>query len=205
METLESLFAGPFGPVIIFGLRIIDVSLSTMRILLAVRGHKMVVPVIGFFEVLIWVFAVGNAIRYLDSGWHVLGYAAGFSTGSIVGLLIEERLAIGYATIRIVSRHAGVEMADALRALGFGVTEFGALGRDGHVEVMFTVCKRRDIPRVIDETERWDPQAFITVEEPRDIRWGWMHSSPRRRLPTGLGMNVMVRRMAGRLRWDKET
>jgi uncharacterized protein YebE (UPF0316 family) len=200
MEALDALFAGPYGPVAIFLLRIVDVSLSTMRILLAVRGHKYVVPFIGFFEVLIWVFAVGNAIRFLDSPLHLLGYAGGFATGSIVGLLIEERLAIGYATIRIVSRHAGVEMSDALRSLGFGVTEFAGQGRDGPVEVAYTVCKRRDITRVITEVERWDAQAFITVEEPRDIRWGWMHATPRQ-MSLGLGgMHDFMRRMAGRLR-----
>jgi uncharacterized protein YebE (UPF0316 family) len=203
MEYVESLFAGPYGPLVIFGLRIIDVSLSTVRILLAVRGHKMVVPFIGFFEVLIWVFAAGNAIRYLDSGWHVLGYAAGFSTGSVVGLTIEERLAIGYATIRVVSRRVGVELADALRDVGFGVTEFAARGRDGPVEVIYSVCMRRDIPRVIAEVERWDAQAFITVEEPRDIRWGWMQSTPR--MPVGFGVNTMLRKLAGRIRWQKET
>jgi uncharacterized protein YebE (UPF0316 family) len=197
--AFDALFAGPFGPLIIFGLRIIDVSLSTLRILLAVRGHKHVVPLIGFFEVLIWVFAVGNAIRFLDSPLHLLGYAGGFATGSVVGLLIEERLAIGYATIRIVSRQTGVEMADALRALGFGVTEFSGQGRDGAVEVAYTVCQRRDIPRVIAEVERWDRQAFITVEEPRDIRWGWMHSSRRPVMGLG-GMNEFFRRMNSRLR-----
>jgi uncharacterized protein YebE (UPF0316 family) len=203
MPPIEALFAGPYGPLIIFGLRIIDVSLSTVRILLAVRGHKLVVPVIGFFEVLIWVFAVGNAIRFLDSGWHLLGYAAGFSTGSLVGLLIEQRLAIGYATIRVVSRHAGVELADALRARGFGVTEFAGQGRDGRVEVVYTVCLRREIPRVIEEVERWDGQAFITVEEPRDIRWGWMQASGRSRRSQAMGLgavNEYIRRLGGRLR-----
>jgi uncharacterized protein YebE (UPF0316 family) len=200
MPGLENLFAGPYGPLVIFGLRIVDVSMSTMRILLAVRGHRYIVPFIGFFEVLIWVVAVGNAIRFLDSPLHLLGYASGFATGSLVGLLIEERLAIGYATVRIVSRHAGVELADALRALGFGVTEFGGQGRDGRVEVAYTVCQRRDIPRVIAEVERWDRQAFITVEEPRDIRWGWMNSS-RRPITLGLGtMNEFIRRKTSRLR-----
>jgi uncharacterized protein YebE (UPF0316 family) len=200
MDTLDALFAGPWGPLVIFSLRIVDVSLSTVRILLAVRGHKAVVPFIGFFEVLIWVFAVGNAIRYLDSPLHLLGYAGGFATGSVVGLLIEERLAIGYATIRVVSRHAGVEAAEALRTLGFGVTEFGAQGRDGRVEVIYTVCKRRDIPRVIAEVERWDRQAFLTVEEPRDIRWGWMHTTPRHTAIGFGGMYGFMRRMTGRQR-----
>ena len=197
MDTIEALFAGPYGPFVIFGLRIVDVSMSTIRILLAVRGHKMIVPLIGFFEVLVWVTAVGNAIKFLDSPLHLLGYAGGFATGNIVGLLIEERLAIGFATMRVVSTHAGVEMADALRSIGFGVTEFGAQGRDGRVEVLYTVCKRRDIDRVIDEVERWDAQAFITVEEPRDIRWGWMQTTPRQRLAIGTGL---MARMSKRLR-----
>jgi uncharacterized protein YebE (UPF0316 family) len=200
MQTLEALFAGPYGPLVIFLLRIVDVSLSTVRILLAVRGHRSFVPVIGFFEVLIWVLAVGNAIRFLDSGWHLLGYAGGFATGTWVGMKLEERLAIGYATIRAVSRYVGVELADALRGLGFGVTEFAGQGRDGGVEVVYTVCMRRDIPRVIAEVERWDPQAFITVEEPRDIRFGWLKTQPRsRRVALGV-LNDFGRRMRSRRR-----
>lgn len=197
---MDALFAGPYGPLIIFALRIVDVSLSTMRILLAVRGYKLIVPVIGFFEVLVWVFAVGNAIRYLDSGWHVLGYAAGFATGSIVGLLIEERLAIGYATVHIISRYGGVELADGLRARGFGVTEFAGQGRDGPVEVVYSVVLRRNIQRVLDEVDRWDPQAFVTVEEPRAIHWGWMYSTPRQRTVAGLGVTAWRRRLAKQVR-----
>jgi uncharacterized protein YebE (UPF0316 family) len=200
MEALDALFAGPFGPLLIFALRVVDVSMSTVRILLAVRGYKVAVPIIGFFEVLIWVFAVGNAIRFLDSGWHLLGYASGFATGNVIGLLIEERLAIGFATIRVVSTHAGVEMADALRTIGFGVTEFSGQGRDGRVEIVHTVCMRRDVERVVDEIERWDRQAFITVEEPRDIRWGWMQTIPRNRMPMGISAHRMMRTMSERLK-----
>jgi uncharacterized protein YebE (UPF0316 family) len=198
--VLEALFAGPWGPLVIFLLRIVDVSLSTVRILLAVRGHRRFVPLIGFVEVLIWVTAVGNAIRFIDSGWHLFGYASGFATGTWVGMLIEQRLAIGYATIRIVSRYAGVELADALRNLGFGVTEFAGQGRDGRVEIVYTVCKRRDINRVTSEVSRWDGQAFITVEEPREIRWGWMNTDPSTNR-MGLGtLNEFVRRAGIRLR-----
>jgi len=200
MGDLNAIFAGPYGPLAIFSLRIFDVSLSTIRIILAVRGYKRVVPFIGFFEVLIWVFAVGNAIKFLDSPMHLLGYAAGFATGSYVGMFIEEKLAIGWGTLRIVSTHAGVEMADALREMGFGVTEFGGHGRDGRVEIVYTVCKRRDIERVITEVERWDPTAFITVEEPRDIRFGWMRSASTDRKFSIGSMDEVVRKMNERLR-----
>ncbi|HSJ15773.1 MAG TPA: DUF5698 domain-containing protein [Longimicrobiales bacterium] len=185
METISQLFAGPFGPIVIFLLRIVDVAMATVRILLSVRGHKRIVPLIGFVEVLVWLFAAGNAIRHLESGWHVLGYAAGFAAGSALGLWLEEKLALGYGTIRIISRSAGTALADHLRALGYGVTEFAARGREGAVQVIYTVLPRREITRVLDEVESHDRSAFITVEQPREIRWGWMPTSLRPRiLPT---------------------
>jgi uncharacterized protein YebE (UPF0316 family) len=150
--------------------------------------------VIGFFEVLIWIFAVGNAIRHLDSAWHLLGYAGGFAAGNVVGMWIEEKLAIGLATIRVISRHSGVELADALRAYGFGATEFAGHGREGRVEVVHTVVQRRDIPKVIVEVDRWDPDAFVTIEEPRHIRRGWMHTTPRQRMAAGLRVGEFMRR-----------
>lgn len=183
MQTISELFAGPWGPLVIFCLRIVDVSLSTVRILLSVRGHKRIVPVIGLVEVLIWLFAAGNAMRNLESGWHVLGYATGYATGNAVGLWIEEKLALGYATIRIITRTAGEALADTLRTLGYGVTEFAARGREGPVEVIYLVVPRRETARVMKEVESRDGTAFVTVEQPREIRWGWIPAAPSRGLP----------------------
>lgn len=174
MELIDQLFGGPWGPLVIFSLRIVDVSLATLRMLLSVRGQRVLVPIIGFFEVLIWLFAAGNAIRYMHSGLHVLGYAGGFAAGTVVGLWVEERLAFGLATVRIISAHGGVELADALREQGFGVTEFAGEGREGRVEVVYTVARRSQIKGILALADLWDPAAFVTVEEPRSIRRGWM-------------------------------
>jgi uncharacterized protein YebE (UPF0316 family) len=180
MEIIEQLFGGAWGPLIIFGLRIIDVSLATLRMLLSVRGQRVLVPIIGFFEVLIWLFAAGNAIRFLNSPLHVLGYAGGFAAGTMVGLWVEEKLAFGLATIRIISAHGGVELADALRDDGFGVTEFSGEGREGRVEVVYTVARRSQIKAMMNLIDRWDPNAFVTVEEPRSIRRGWLMQKRRK-------------------------
>jgi uncharacterized protein YebE (UPF0316 family) len=197
MSEIDALFAGAWGPVIIFALRAVDVSLSTLRILLAVRNRRALVPFIGFFEVLIWIFAVGNAIRHLNSGWHVLGYAAGFSAGTMVGPWLEGKLAIGLATMRIISRRTGVELAEGLRALGCGVTEFIGQGREGRVEVLYTVVPRRRIRAVLAEVKRWDAEAFVTVEEPREIHGGWLRTTPRLRL-TDIQMGGWIRRVTAR-------
>lgn len=171
---MDALFASAWGPLVIFLLRIVDVSLATVRMLLSVRGQKHVVPLIGFFEVLVWIFAVGNAIQHLDSVLHLIGYAGGFASGTLVGLWIEEKMALGMATLRVMSQHGGVELAEALRERGFGVTEFAGHGRDGRVEVVYAVLRRRDLPLAFREVGVWDPEAFVTVEEPRSIQRGWM-------------------------------
>ena len=174
MEIIDALFGGPWGPIVIFAIRILDVSLATLRMLLSVRGQRALVPIIGFFEVLLWLFAAGNAIRYLSSPYHVLGYAGGFAAGTVVGLWVEEKLAFGLATVRVISAHGGLELADALRDMGIGVTEFTGQGRHGRVAVVYTVARRAEIDRILRIADRHDPAAFITVEEPRAIHRGRM-------------------------------
>lgn len=180
MPVLEQLFGGPWGPVFIFLLRICDVSLATLRVLLAVRGARVAVPVIGFFEVLIWIFAIGTAVQHLDSPIHLLAYAGGFAAGNVVGLWIEGKLAFGLASVRVISRHGGVEMAEALRDMGFGVTEFAGQGREGLVEVVYLVARRRQVPLILAEVDRWDDEAFVTVESPEQIHRGMMFSKRRK-------------------------
>ncbi len=174
METLELLFAGPWGPLVIFGLRIIDVSMATMRMLLAVRGQRLIVPFIGFFEVMIWLFAAGSAIRFLDSPLHVVGYAGGFAMGTVVGLWVEEKLAFGLATVRVISSRPAGSLAESLREHGHGATEFAAAGRQGPVEVVYSVARRGEIKNIMKLIDQWDDRAFVTVEEPRAVRRGWL-------------------------------
>lgn len=180
MPELSEIFAGPWGPLIIFFLRIVDVSLATIRMLLIMRGAKLAVAVIGFCEILIWIFAIGNALNNLQSLWHVIGYAGGFAAGSFVGMLIEEKLAYGFVTIRIMSKDNKRELAESLRKLGFGLTEFAGQGREGFVNLLVVVVKRRDIPRVMDEITRREPGAFVTVEDTKQVNRGWLFSKRRK-------------------------
>lgn len=174
MPELDALFATPVGALLIFLLRIVDVSCDTMRVIFAVRGRRVFAAVLGFFQALIWIFAVASAIAHVDSFWHVLGYAGGYAAGTFVGVSIEQAVAYGWATIRIVSRAAGVEIAEGLRDLGFGATEYGGFGREGNVEIVHTVVHRAQIERVLEFIDRHDQNAFVTVEEPKILRGGSM-------------------------------
>lgn len=166
------LLSGPWGPLFIFLLRVVDVSLGTTRLLLLTRGHRAGASLLGFVEILLWLAAAGSAIRNLDSPWHVVGYAGGFASGTAVGMWIEEKLAFGTLTVQAICRRPAPDVARALRDLGFGVTEMRGEGLEGPVDIVSTVVRRRVAPRAIQAIERDDPDAFITVYDTQ-ARRGW--------------------------------
>ena len=192
--TVDALFASPIGALAIFALRIVDVSCDTMRVIFAIRGKRGIAAMLGFVQALVWIFAVGNAVKHLDSILHVFGYAGGYALGTYVGVTIERTIAYGVATVRVVSKHSGVEIAEALRGAGYAVTEFPGFGRDGAVEILNSVVQRSQIDDVLGLIEKWDKSAFVTVEEPKVLRGGsvaardWRFGGP------------LVRWMSGRQR-----
>ena len=157
----------------IFGLRITDMSLDTLRVLFVVRGRKQIAWVLGFFQSAVFVIAITRVLSDLSNPLVVLGYAAGFATGNVLGIVVEERLAIGHLQLQIVSRRRGAAVARALRANGYGVTEISARGRDGTVKLLTASVLRKDAARARKIVHESDEQAFITSEDVRPVRRGF--------------------------------
>jgi len=170
--AIDALFASPWGALVIFCLRIVDVSCDTMRVIFAIRGKRGVAAMLGFVQALVWIFAVASAVKHLDSILHVLGYAGGYATGTFVGVSLENAIAYGIATVRIVTKGMGSEIAKALRDQGFGVTEYPGLGRDGSVEIIHSAVQRSQLQEVLGIVSARDEDAFVTVEEPKVLSGG---------------------------------
>ncbi len=165
------------GSVIIFGLRVLGVALSTIRVLLMMRGMKWTAAALGFFEVLVYALAIGQVVQDLNNIPYLLGYCLGFSVGTILGMWLEERLAIGFATVRVISLDHSQKIADAIRAAGYGATEGYAHGKDGLVKTVKTVVRRRDVEAVCDLVHQVAPEAFTTVEETRRVERGHLRAT----------------------------
>lgn len=174
MQVLTDLFAGPWGPALIFLFRVADVGMGTLRMMLTMQGRKWTCWAIGILEVTIWFLAAASALQNMNSPLHVAGYALGFGTGALVGMWIEEKLAFGHCQIQIVAPNGGVEISEALRDRGFGVTEFLGVGGRGRVEVAMSVIRRKRLPEALKIIDEWGPEAFVTVQSPRAIRKGFM-------------------------------
>ncbi len=179
MLPIDALFAAPIGALLIFLLRIVDVSMSMMRMILAVRGHRGIAAFIGFFEVLIWLVAVGHALQHMQSIWHIVGYAGGFATGNYVGVWLEGRFALGMNVVRAVFRgdplgNAGPVAASVLREQGYAVTEMPGRGKESAVDILNIVVPRRRVPEVLRTLQEQDSTAFFTVEEVRKTHGGFI-------------------------------
>jgi uncharacterized protein YebE (UPF0316 family) len=170
--NVDALFASPWGALLIFFLRIIDVSCDTMRVIFAIRGKRAIAAALGFVQALVWIFAVANAVKHLNSVLHVLGYAGGYAMGTYIGVSLERAIAYGVATVRIVTKRAGLGIAAALREQGYGVTESHGVGRDGAVDVLNSVVQRRHLDDVLAVVTAMDDEAFVTVDEPRVLLGG---------------------------------
>jgi uncharacterized protein YebE (UPF0316 family) len=159
-------------PAAIFGLRVVDMSLDTLRVLLLVRGRRVAVWFLGFAQSAIWVVAISAVLAHLNNAWNLLGYSAGFATGTLLGMVIEERLALGHGHVRIISPQPGTDVSESLRSAGYAVTELTGRGRDGAVSVLTTSVPRRDLDSLLRLVTHHDPSAFITVEEIRPLSRG---------------------------------
>lgn len=160
------------GYLFIFFARIADVSLSTMRMLMVVRGHRYYAGLIGFFEVIIYITALGAIFSNLDNPLNIIFYAAGFGTGNIVGSFIEEKLAVGILTVQVITMKSPLELTENLRALGYGVTVIEGQGREGARYILQIIIRRKQIPLLRKRIDEWDKEAFWTIFDARATRGG---------------------------------
>lgn len=159
-------------PLIIFFSRVCDVSLGTLRHVFISKGYRTIVPVLGFFEVLIWIIVVAQVMKNLNNIACYLAWAGGFATGTYVGLLIEERLALGLQVIRIITNQNCDQLIEALKKGNHGITVVDGQGAVGPVKMIFTIIKRKNVQTVAKLIREFNPTAFYSIEDIKDTSQG---------------------------------
>jgi uncharacterized protein YebE (UPF0316 family) len=150
---------------LIFVLRVLDIAAATLRMLMVMRGRKLNAWVLGFIQAMLFVLAIQAVLSDLGSWINIVAYAMGFATGTVVGMSIEERIAIGFKHLRIISSRRGPELAEFLRQQGYAVTEVSGRGKDGTVSLLNCTVQRKDMPQIEKLVKQKDEQAFITADD----------------------------------------
>jgi len=152
-------------PALICLARICDVSLGTIRIITVSKGMKSLATGLAFFEIIIWLFAIGQIMQNLTNIANYIAYATGYAVGNYVGIYIEEKLSLGTIMLRIITKKKADDLIAFLKSAGYGVTRMKAEGACGPVDVIFTIIKRKEYKTVAEIIKKFNPKAVYTVEE----------------------------------------
>jgi len=159
-------------PILICLARVMDVTLGTLRIILISKGFKNIAPILGFFEILIWLLAIGQVMQNLTNVINYFAYAFGFALGNYIGVIIEQKIALGMVVVQIITQRDASDLIKFLKDNNFGVTVVEAEGSTGNVHLIFTVIKRASLKTVINSIKHFNPKAFYLVEDIRFVSEG---------------------------------
>ncbi|MFH1404154.1 MAG: DUF2179 domain-containing protein [Candidatus Altiarchaeota archaeon] len=152
-------------PLMIFFARIIDVTIGTVKLILLSKGYRRITPFLAFFEVLIWLLVITQIMRHLDNPINYIAYAAGFATGTYVGMIIEEKLAYGEVAVNVVTNRDARILLEYLNSNGYTTTSSRGRGEGKPVHIFFTVVRRKEVPNVTEIIKRYNPSAFYTIQD----------------------------------------
>lgn len=154
-------------PVLIFLSRIFDVTLGTLRIIFVNRGMKYLAPFIGFFEILLWLIVISQIMQNMNSPINYIAYAAGFAMGNFVGILLEQKIAMGVILLRIITQTKAQELIQYFRADGYFVTNIPATSNTGEVEVIYLNLRRKELKEALKMIKIFNPNAIYTITDMR--------------------------------------
>ncbi len=179
--TIDSFaFTWIIMPFLIFLARIADQTIGSLRIIFMSKGYKYIAPVLGFFEVIIWLVAVTQIIKHVDNPVSYVAYGLGFATGTFIGMKVEEKLSIGKILLRIIPKMDTKNLIEYMHSENHGLTILDAKGSHGDVKVIMSIMDRKDIKEIIPIINKFNPHAFYTVEDIRSVREGVFPHKKRR-------------------------
>jgi uncharacterized protein YebE (UPF0316 family) len=159
-------------PILIFLSRIADQSIGTLRLIFVSKGYKVYAPLLGFFEVIIWLLAVSQILKQMDNYLYYIAYGAGFATGNFIGILLEERISLGTVAVRIIPTFETNDLVNYLKENNYGLTMVNAEGTRGPVKVLFLIIPRKQVKNLVAIINRYNPHAFYSIEDVKSVKHG---------------------------------
>ena len=173
IELIENpLFALVILPILIFLARVADVTLGTLRIVFISQGKRKLAPIMGFFEIFIWLIAVGQIFSNLTNLVYYFAYAGGFAMGNYIGLVVENKLSLGLLSLHLIVRDDSDELIKTLKEKGYGLTILTTEGIKSNVKLVVMIIKRKNQLGVLEIIRRISPNTFISIENVQSVKGG---------------------------------
>lgn len=171
---------GIYGYLFIYFAKVSDVTLTTIRMIMVVKGRRIQAAAIGFVEIIIYIMALGKVLEDLSNPINVLMYATGYATGNYLGIYVEEKMALGSIIAQVIAPGNSMKLAEKLREEGFGVTVAEAYGKDGMQHILNIAMQRKNLHKLYKVLDEYDTKTFVTITDARSTRGGYFTSLKRR-------------------------
>jgi uncharacterized protein YebE (UPF0316 family) len=175
-------------PLLIFIARVMDVSIGTLRLIFVSKGYKIYAPILGFFEVIIWLLAIGQIMQHLDNFMCYLAYGLGFATGNYVGILLEQKMSLGAVVLRVIPKKDTSSLLEHLRSANFGVSAVDIEGMTGKSKMLFMIVKRKHLNEVLEIIHSYNPNAFYTIEDVKSVSEGYFRTAQKHSIIPGISL-----------------
>jgi len=159
-------------PILIFFARVADVTLGTLRIVFISQGRRTLAPLVGFFEIFIWLLAMGQIFSNLTNFLYYFAYAGGFAMGNYVGLIVEDKISLGILSLHLILRENPEALIKELRAQGYGLTILTAEGIKGNVKLLVLIIQRKNLSKIMEIIRNFNPNAFVSIEQVKSVKGG---------------------------------
>ncbi|GLY12235.1 DUF2179 domain-containing protein [Pseudobacillus badius] len=162
---------------IILIINVCYVSFFTIRMILTLKGYRYFAAFVSMVEIIIYIIGLGMVLDNLNEIQNVIAYAVGYGLGVIAGMKLEEKLALGYITVNVITKEYDKDLPKQLRAQGYGVTSWAANGLEGDRMALQILTPRKYELKLYSQIKELDPKAFIIAYEPKTIHGGfWVKS-----------------------------
>ena len=165
---------------IIFAINIVYVTFFTVRMILTLKGYRYIAAGVSVIEIVIYVIGLGLVLDNLNEVQNIIAYAVGYGCGVIIGTKIEEKMALGYITVNVITADVDRTLPGLLRDMGYGVTDWSANGLEGGRSALQILTPRKYELKLYATIKEIDPKAFIISYEPKAIHGGFWVKSVRK-------------------------
>ncbi|MFC1504198.1 DUF2179 domain-containing protein [Spirochaetota bacterium] len=165
----STIFSLVIIPILIFMLKAVDISLDTIRIIFVSKGMKITAPIVGFFQILVWLMAVTQVFKNLDNVFAYFAYAGGYALGVFIGINIDNKLKMGISLVQVITQKDASELIDYLKFMDYRVSSIGAQSEEGEVTIIYATVKRKETQKIIGLVKYFNPNAIYSIGDVREV------------------------------------
>lgn len=156
---------------IIFISKIIENTLSTLRLIVVAKGKKIFGAILQFIIAFVWVITTGIVVVNIkDDPLKVVFFALGSLIGSYLGSFIEEKIALGEDMLTVITNdNSSNEIIEKLSSYNYPVYKLKSENKNTFILLVMSQKKNRS--KIINIIKKIDRNSLISASSIKNMTY----------------------------------